>query len=100
MHRRKGLEPYPSPYLPIRIIDTAAIFAGIVGPLMAMPQLYRIYIAQDASGLEPLSWFSWAILNLVFIAYALVHRDRVILTTYSAWFCINLAVGVGAIIYG
>ena len=100
IQKRKQLEPYPNPHWPIRIIDGAAVAAGIIGPLMAMPQLMKIFVERNASGVSPISWFSWAILDIPFIVYGIIHRDRVIIITYIGWLFLNLLVGTGALMYG
>jgi uncharacterized protein with PQ loop repeat len=82
------------------MIDAAAYAAGIIGPLMTAPQLAKIYVGHNAAGVSPVSWLSWAILDIPFVLYGITHKDKVIIMTYTAWFFLNLLVGVGAVIYG
>jgi uncharacterized protein with PQ loop repeat len=100
IHKRKQLAPYPHPNRWMRVIDGTAYAAGIIGPAMTLPQLLKIYVDHQAAGIAPLSWFSWMILDIPFIIYGIVHKDRLIVMTYTAWFVLNFLVGVGAIIYG
>lgn len=100
IQKRKNLAPYPHPNMSVRFIDGMATCAGIIGPLMTVPQLFRVYAEHQAAGLSVVSWFSWALLDIPFIVYGIVHKDRVIIVTYTGWFLLNSAVAVGAIIYG
>ncbi|MDP3646426.1 MAG: PQ-loop domain-containing transporter [bacterium] len=100
IHKRKQLEPYPHPRFWVRVVDGVAVAAGIIGPIMTLPQLLKIYVEHNASGVSAISWFSWMILDIPFIIYGIVHKDRVIIMTYTAWFFLNMAVTIGVIIYG
>ena len=100
IHKRKRLLSYPSPQLTVRFLDISATAAGIIGPLMTVPQLLKIYVDHQAAGLSVVSWSAWALLDIPFIIYGIVHKDRVIIITYTGWLILNSAVAVGAIIYG
>ena len=82
------------------MLDHMAIAAGIIGPVMALPQIYKIYFLHNAAGVSVLSWMAFGILNIPFILYGFVHRDRLILTTSILWCAVNLTVAFGAILYG
>lgn len=100
IHRRKRrLEPYPHSNVFTRTIDMAALTAGIVGPTMTLPQVFKIYIEHNAAGVSVASWFAFAIADIPFIAYGIAHKDNIILSTYIAWFCLNLTVAVGALMF-
>lgn len=95
-----ALKPYPHPDFWIRILDTLTTIAGIVGPIMTMPQIVQIFSTRDAVGVSTLSWLAFSVLDIPFIVYGLVHRDRTITATYIAWFIANAVVAFGAILYG
>src|SRR4051794_12037344 len=97
--RKKRNESGYSP-LSVRFINGAAATAGIIGPLMTMPQLLKIYVDHNASGISVISWFAWMVLDIPFVIYGIVHKDKVIIMTYTAWFFLNLLVAVGALMYG
>ncbi len=84
----------------MRLIDGAAVTAGIIGPLMTLPQVLKIYVEHNASGVSVLSWLAFAIADIPLFIYGVAHRDKVLIITYAAWFVLNLVVAFGAIIYG
>ena len=104
LHLRKrisrSLEPYPARTALKRLLDRAVYFVGVIGPLMTIPQIILIYVGQNASGVSPVSWLAWALLDIPWIIYGFVHNERPIILTYSLWFVCNVAVFVGALLYG
>ncbi|MEK7601323.1 MAG: hypothetical protein AAB480_02225 [Patescibacteria group bacterium] len=104
LHLRKrgahGTEPFPSKKAGIRLLDHVALAAGIIGPAMTLPQIYQIFHFHNATGVSVLSWAAFAILDIPFILYALVHRNSMLVTTYTLWLVANLTVAFGALYYG
>lgn len=96
----KSLEPYPARSAWKRLLDRVIFAAGVIGPLLSIPQIVLIYSNKDASDISAVSWFGWAALNIVWILYGLAHKEPPIVMTYTFWFIINLTVAFGAILYG
>ena len=82
------------------MLDKLIFVAGVVGPVLSIPQIILIYSNKDASDISAVSWFGWAALNIVWILYGLAHKEPPIVMTYTFWFVINLTVAFGAILYG
>ena len=82
-----------------KLLYQVTVIAGIVSPLMVGPQIYKIYSTRDASGVSALSWFAFALLDVPFIIYGYVHKEKPIIITYTLFFIGNLIVGIGALIY-
>lgn len=103
LHLRKrvsaGLEPYPARSAWKRALDKSVYAAGVIGPIMTIPQIALIYIGQDATGVSPVSWFMWGLLDIPWILYGVAHRERPIVMTYTLWLVCNAVVFVGAILY-
>src|SRR3990167_1939878 len=103
-HLRKRMtgdvEPYPalSPWK--RLLGTIVYAAGIIGPIIALPQVILVYVGQDVAGISVISWLGWAILDIPWIVYGFVHKERPIIITYTLWMIINFSVAIGAVIYG
>ena len=96
----KNLEPFPHPDSFKRALDLMVYVAGVLGPIFGIPQIYTIYVHKNAAGVSAFSWGMFALFNIVWILYGIVHRERVITVTYSLWFVVNSLVAIGAIIYG
>ena len=104
IHLRKrhasGVEPYPANSVWKRALDRVVLAVGVIGPLMTVPQILKIYLSQDAAGVSVLSWGMFALLDIPWILYGFVHRDRPIFITYTLWLIMNALVFAGAIKYG
>lgn len=84
----------------MRLLDAVVIAAGIIGPLSTIPQILKVFLLQNAAGVSAFSWGAWALLDIPWILYGAMHRDRAITTTYIMWFLANASVFIGAILYG
>ncbi len=104
MHKRKrahnkNLKEYPHPSPWINFLDKLMLIVAILSPIMTLPQIWKIFYYQSASGVSALTWGSYVLLNIPWIIYGAVHRDKVILINMILWFFINAIVTIGAIIY-
>ena len=80
-------------------LDRVTLVAGILGPIMVIPQIYQIFSTHEAHGVSVLSWFAFAVLDIPFIAYGMLHKDRPIVTTYALFCIANTMVAIGAVLY-
>ena len=103
LHKRtrgsKNLEPYPSRDPWIRFLDRVTIVAGVLGPLMTFPQIWQIFYFHSATGVSGLSWAAFGLLDMPFVLYGIVHKNKLIFVTYALWCIANFTVAAGAIIY-
>jgi uncharacterized protein with PQ loop repeat len=103
IHKRKRahhkLKEYPHSKKWIRFLDKFLLVVAVVGPLLVLPQILKIYVGQNASGVSALSWGLLALFNIPWIVYGVVHKDKPITLGYSIWFVVNIIVVVGALIY-
>ncbi len=94
------LEPFPARTAWKRLLDRVVLAVGIIGPLTSIPQILKIYVLQDATGVSVISWGTWALLDIPWIIYGIVHRERPIVVTYCLWLFVNTMVFAGAVMYG
>jgi len=71
----------------------------ILAPLANIPQLLRVWIDKDVSGVSSLSWFAFSIISLCWLVYGVVHKDRHILIMNAALMLIQALVALGVIVY-
>ncbi|MCA9326468.1 hypothetical protein KC976_02615 [Candidatus Saccharibacteria bacterium] len=83
-----------------RFIDRATYFAAIVEPLLTLPQAYQVFSTKSAHDINILSWIGFEIMALVWIWYAIVHRERIVFIYQVLFFIIDGSVLAGAILYG
>ena len=103
IHKRKRvhkkLEDYPHKNKWINSLDKFLIVVAVIGPLIALPQIFRIFVFNSAAGVSGLSWGLYALFNIPWFVYGVVHKDKPIMIAYSLSFIANLTVLTGALIY-
>jgi uncharacterized protein with PQ loop repeat len=82
-----------------RQIDWLMWFTGLIGPISTLPQLWVIYIDKKVAGISLISWIMYFIVNLVGLAYAIVHKLKPVLIANILWFFVELAIIIGVIVY-
>ncbi|MBT5022229.1 hypothetical protein HOK51_01350 [Candidatus Woesearchaeota archaeon] len=104
IHRRKRLhvnhEKYPHPNKLKNFMDKAVYATGIIGPIMTFPQLVKIWIHQNASGISVISWITYLLTAVVWLIYGIIHKEKPIILTYSIWIILDMFIVIGILIYG
>ena len=102
-HRRKRIylhhEPYPHPNKWKRLMDNLIYFVGIVGPVMTIPQVTKIWIDKNSQGVSVVSWATYTILSVFWLIYGIMHKEKPIIFTSSQLFIFDALVVIGAVIY-
>ena len=103
-HRRKRIhkkhEPYPHPNKWKRFMDRAIYIVGIFGPIMTLPQLTKIWVEKNASGVSLISWTAFLLYAIFWLIYGIMHREKPIIFAYILWVTLQAIVVIGIIIYG
>lgn len=95
----RKLEEYPSKKFWVGFLDRFLLCIAVIGPLTAIPQVWKVYFYHEVIGLSLFSWSSWAFFNLFWMLYGFVHRDRPIIITYILWFLMNASVAMGILLF-
>ena len=105
IHKRKrvsltGYEPYPSRKSFRRFLDKFAYVIGALGIILTIPQILKIWVGQDATGVSVIAWIGYMITSSFWLTYAIVHKEKPLIITYSLWILVKLPIVIGTIIYG
>ncbi|MBX4181502.1 hypothetical protein KW807_01395 [Candidatus Parcubacteria bacterium] len=82
------------------VLDKVVYCAGIISLTMMAPQLWLIYHTHNASGLAPISWFTLALMDIPWIIYGYVHKEKPLVFIYTMWLISNSLVFIGSVLYG
>jgi uncharacterized protein with PQ loop repeat len=103
LHKRKrmhvNLEPYPHPDKIKRIMDKLVYVVGILTPIMTSPQVYEIWVKQNAAGVSLLTWSAYALFSLVWATYGFLHKEKPIILMYILQAFIELFIIIGIVIH-
>ena len=67
--------------------------------LMTAPQVWTIWVGQQAAGVSVLTWSAYLASALLWFWYGLRRRDRNIYLPCIGWIAADAAVIVGAVLY-
>ena len=68
--------------------------------VMTVPQVWTIWVNQQAAGVSILSWGAYFLSAVLWFWFGLKKRDKNIYLPCIGWMVLNGAIVVGAIVYG
>ena len=68
--------------------------------LMTVPQVLTIWVGHQAAGVSVVSWSAYLLSAILWFWYGLRNKDRNIYLPCVGWVGLDVAVIVGAVIYG
>jgi uncharacterized protein with PQ loop repeat len=83
-----------------KLIDRLIYPIAIGGPLLTIPQIMKIWIGKQASGVSVFTWSSLVVLNFIWLIYGFLHKDKPIIITAGLAIVIDILIALGALIYG
>lgn len=83
-----------------RFLDRIIYAVGIIGPIMTIPQVMKIFMEKSAQGVSLVSWISYTINSIIWVLYGVVHKEKPIILTFSLWVVLDLIIVIGTIMYG
>jgi uncharacterized protein with PQ loop repeat len=95
----KKLEPYPASSSWKKFLDRIIYVVGILSPVLTIPQLLKIWIGQDVSGISFISWSWYLIASIVWLMYSIAHREKPLIISSVLWIIIEVFIVIGLIIY-
>ncbi|MBT4650943.1 hypothetical protein HOC13_00270 [Candidatus Woesearchaeota archaeon] len=103
LHKRKRkhqkLENFPHPNKGVRLLDKFILVIALLGPVMNVPQVFKIFYYQNPSGVSALTFTLLAVLNIPWLAYGFVHKEKPIILSSALWLITNLIIVSGVLVY-
>ena len=66
--------------------------------MMAIPQIWEIYVMHNTAGVSVLTWGMMATFNIPWLIYGIVHKAKPLIVAYSLWFIVNSTITIGILI--
>jgi uncharacterized protein with PQ loop repeat len=96
----KALEPYPSPNKFKRFMDKAIYVVGVAGPVFTIPQVTKIWVEKNASGVSAIAWISYLVLAVFWLTYGILHKEKPIILANILWIFLEIFIVAGILTYG
>lgn len=104
IHKRQRVhqleQAYPHPDIKIRAIDNLCMVFSVLMPATALPQIYKTFYYQDATGLSLWMWLLYSIGVLPFLLYGVVHKVKQLILLNLLWLSVQLIMIFGILVYG
>ena len=101
-HLRKRIhqkhEKYPHPNKSKALIDKFVYIAAIGGPLIILPQIYKVLIEKTVEGVSSLTWGGASLVALLWLSYGIAHKDKPIIIANVLYFVFQTAIFLGVIL--
>ena len=82
-----------------RRIENFALLAGIIQPLITLPQIIAIYGNQSAKDVSLLTWMGYLLFGIVFLIYGIVFNLRPIWIGQIIWVTMEIIMVIGILLY-
>ncbi len=103
LHIRKriyrNLEEFPHKIAWKRRFDQFMYAVAILSPLATVPQIYSVFVYRSVAGVSLTSWTLYGLLNFVWIAYGIIHKEAPITISNIIFAIFNFSIVFGVIIF-
>lgn len=83
-----------------RWVDRLTMVAAVVEPLMLYPQGVQILVHRNGAAVYLPTWLGIDVLTAIWVWYAAVHRERLVLLYQSLFLVADALITIGALWYG
>lgn len=80
--------------------DKIVYVAAIIEPFFVLPQIIQIFRLQNAESISLLTWVGLNVLTAVWIWWAILKKEKVIILYQGLYFIFNTLVIAGGLLYG
>lgn len=81
-------------------MDTIIYIVAVLGPLIAIPQVLKIWYVKDASGVSLITWLGYLAGGFFWLTYGFLHKEKPIIITNALWIFVQIFIIIGIIRYG
>lgn len=82
------------------LIDKFTYAAAIIESFIVLPQVFQIFHDKNATGVSLMSWTGFWLLNLIWLAYGIAHKEKLIIFYTTIYGLAQIWVIIGGLMYG
>jgi uncharacterized protein with PQ loop repeat len=95
----KNHQEYPHPDKKIKRLDKICMAFSVIMPATTIPQIYKTYVYQDASGVSLWMWILYCFACIPWLIYGVVHKAIPIIVLNILWLIVQIIMIIGVILY-
>ena len=80
--------------------DRFVLICSVVYPLTSVPQIVKVFSSHSAHDLSLLSWLLYAVLEAIFLIYAIQKRLVPIIIQDALWLLVYIILVIAILLYG
>ncbi len=80
-------------------IELFALVAGVIQPLITLPQIITIYGNHSANDVSLLTWLGYLLFGITFLVYGVVFRLKPIWIGQIIWVLMQTIIVIGIFMY-
>lgn len=80
-------------------VELFALAAGILQPLITLPQIITIYANQSATDVSLLTWLGYLFFGITFLVYGIVFKLKPIWIGQIIWVAMQSLTVIGILLY-
>ncbi len=81
------------------LFDKVMYLVGLFAPLMTVPQIYKIWVYQDAGGVSALSWGGYMLGSIFWFVYGIIHKEKPLIICNGVAAFLQFLVVVGTLFF-
>ncbi|MFH7026430.1 MAG: SemiSWEET family transporter [Heteroscytonema crispum UTEX LB 1556] len=74
------------------------MIAVYTGPVMTIPQVWKIYVENQVEGVSWISWLSYALISVIWIRHGLKQKDTNLIVNNLMYAILCTAITIGVFI--
>lgn len=83
-----------------QLVDRLTLFAAMIGPISTVPQVIKVFVSDDGTSIALSTWVMYNLTSLIWMWYAILHREKIIFIAQLMWLIVQTAIIVGALRQG
>jgi len=83
----------------INYFDKYMYFIAIIMPLTTLTQTIEIWSKKSAANVSLLTWSAYVLSAISWIAYSIIHKEKILILNSSLWLVLNFSVALGIVLY-
>ena len=80
-------------------VERLALIAGIIQPIITLPQIVHIYTNQSAKDVSLATWLGYLVFGVIFLVYGAMFNLKPIFYGQIIWVSMQLLMVIGILIY-
>jgi len=83
-----------------KIMNKMIYGIALIWPVLTLPQVWMVRVQKNASWLSLFTWTAYVVSPTLWLIYGVLHKEKAIIFSNILWITVDIAVLIGAIIYG